>query len=946
MKPDKDRQELDRLKGRVAELEQLLKASGQTEVLLKIAAGTTAVTGEDFFRSLVTNLASALKVRCIYLSELLEPKRDRLATLAVWEDGGLRENFEYDLAGTPCEEVVRTGQRYFCQNVQQTFPHDHFLKEKRVESYCGTPLLDRSGRVLGVLDVLHDQPMASMAATGPVLSIFADRAAAELNRLRAEEALKKREEHLRTIIDLTPECVKLVDGDGTLLAMNRAGLGMIEAESAEAVVGKSVYSVVAPEYRDAFQAFNETVCRNNKGTLEFEIVGLKGGRRLVQTHAVPLSLAGDGRCVHLAITRDITERKRVEEALRDSEDRFRSAFEKTAVGMVLLDNNGRFLRANRAFCTLVGYSEEELLPKTFLEITHPEDLEKNLPVVKRLMAGEIESFFVEKRYLHKQGHPIWVHASVASVRDAMGKPLNFIAQSQDITERKRAEEALRESQSRFMSFMEHLPGAAFIKDQEGHYLYLSKAAETLLQLETGAWQGKTDEQLFPPDIAAQLMANDRTVLTRGQALEVDEVTRTEQGTQHWLSVKFPMLAKDGAPAMLGGVAINITEQKRLEEQLRQAQKMEAIGRLAGGVAHDFNNLLTVIMGYSELLLSRMPSGDVGHRQVQEIKKAAERASSLTAQLLAFSRRQVVQRREVDVSAIVGNMTEMLRRLIGEDIHLVTHFEPALGFVKIDPAQLEQVIMNLAVNARDAMPQGGTLTIETANVWQAPVDVLRDGAMAAGPLVRLTVQDTGLGMDEETLSRIFEPFFTTKELGKGTGLGLSTVYGIITQSGGTIRASSDPGRGSTFTIYLPRVAPARGVVQAPAAAASALPGSETILLVEDERVVRQFVREILAMSGYQVLEAGSGDEALRLCESYQGPIHLLLTDIVMPGMRGTRLAELAVGVRRQMKVVFMSGYVKDSEVVLGSPFLHKPFTPGALARTMREVLDAPHERHET
>jgi len=819
MKPDKDRQELARLKERVAELERLLKASGQTEVLLKIAAGTTAVTGEDFFRSLVASLASALKVRYIYLSELLEPERDRFATLAVWEDGELRENFEYDLAGTPCEEVARTGQRYFCQNVQQTFPHDHFLKEKQVESYCGTPLLDRSGRVLGVLDVLHDQPMASMADIGPIITIFADRATAELNRLRAEEVLKKREEHLRTIIDLTPECVKLVDGDGTLLAMNRAGLGMIEAESAEAVIGKSVYSVVAPEDRDAFRAFNEAVCRDSKGTLEFEIVGLKGRRRRVQTHAVPLSLAGDGRRVHLAITRDITERKR-------------------------------------------------------------------------------------------------------------------------------AEEALRESQSRFTSFMEHLPGVAFIKDHEGHHLYANKAFEMLLRLEPGVWQGKTNDQLFPSDIASQFTANDRAVLTSGQALEVAEVTRTNLGTQHWLSVKFPMLAKDGAPAMLGGIAINVTEQKRLEEQFRQVQKMEAIGRLAGGVAHDFNNLLTVITGYSELLLNQMTSEDKGRRQVQEIEKAAERASSLTAQLLAFSRRQAVEPREVDLSGLVSNMTEMMRRLIGEDLHLVTRLEEALGLVKVDPAQMEQVIMNLVVNARDAMPQGGAITIETANVPQAPAGLLRGGPTSQGPLVRLMVQDNGSGMDAETLSHIFEPFFTTKEPGKGTGLGLSTVYGIITQSGGTIRADSDLGRGTTFTILLPQVATGRKVAQAPAVPVSALPGSETILLVEDESAVRQFVGEVLTMNGYQVLEATNGDEALRLCESYHGPIHLLLTDIVMPSMRGTRLAELAVGVRRQMKVVYMSGYMKDSEVVPGSPFLHKPFTPGALARMMREVLDAPHERHET
>jgi PAS domain S-box-containing protein len=820
MEAHKDRRESKRPKARGAKLEQLLKASGQTEVLLKIAAGTTAVTGGDFFRSLVANLASALKVRYIYLSELLEPERDRFATLAVWEDGGLRENFEYDLAGTPCGEVVRTGQRYFLQNVQQTFPHNHFLKEKQVESYCGTPLLDRSGRVLGVLNVLHDQPMSSMADIEPIITIFADRATAELERKRAEDSLEHSRALLKSFVEHTPAAVAMFDKNLRYVAVSQ---------------------------------------------------------RWVHDYKL-----GD---------RDI-----------------------------------------------IGRHHYDVFP----EIRQRQDWQD---IHQRCLAGAVERR-EEDCFVRADGNKDWLRWEVRPWRDESGAIGGVIMFTEVVSERKRAEEALRESQGRFMSFMEHLPGVAFIKDQQGHHLYANKAFEMLLRLEPGAWQGKTNDQLFPPDIASQFTANDRTVLASGQALEVAEVTQTDQGTQHWLSVKFPILAKDGAPAMLGGIAVNVTEQKRLEEQLRQAQKMEAVGRLAGGVAHDFNNLLTVITGYSELLLARMTAGETGHRQVQEIKKAADRASSLTAQLLAFSRRQPVEPREVDLSGVVSNMADMLRRLIGEDVRLVTRLEEALGLVKIDPAQLEQVIMNLAVNARDAMPQGGTLTIETADVSRAPAGLLREGPMPEGPLVRLTVQDTGLGMDAETLSHVFEPFFTTKEPGKGTGLGLATVYGIITQGGGTIRAVSEPGRGTTFTIYLPQVATARKTAQASAAPAAALSGSETILLVEDESAVRQFVSEILVMNGYRVLEAANGDEALRLCESYQGPIDLLLTDIVMPGMRGTRLEELAVVVRRQMKVVFMSGYMEDSEVVIGSSFLHKPFTPGALARMMREVLDAPHERHET
>ncbi len=404
--------------------------------------------------------------------------------------------------------------------------------------------------------------------------------------------------------------------------------------------------------------------------------------------------------------------------------------------------------------------------------------------------------------------------------------------------------------------------------------------------------------------------------------------------------------RNSGVAVLGCVEVlrDITERKRLEEQLRQAQKMEAVGRLAGGVAHDFNNLLTAITGYSDLALTRLREGDRVRKHVLEIKKAGESAASLTRQLLAFSRRQVLIPQILDLNSVVSNVQKMLRRMIGEDIDLVTLPAADLGHVKADPGQIEQVIMNLAVNARDAMPQGGKLTVETANVdldesyTRSHIDVM------PGRYVMLALSDTGCGMDAETLSHIFEPFYTTKEEGKGTGLGLATVYGIVKQSGGHIWVSSDLGQGTTFKIYLPRVEAAVEKLM-PGRMAAGLPrGAETVLLVEDEVIVRDLVREVLQSSGYTVLVASGAAEALAISEQRApGPVHLMLTDVVMPEMDGPQLADHLACLYPKMKVLYMSGHTdaavaRHVKLSRDIPYLQKPFAAEVLARKVREVLD--------
>jgi PAS domain S-box-containing protein len=401
----------------------------------------------------------------------------------------------------------------------------------------------------------------------------------------------------------------------------------------------------------------------------------------------------------------------------------------------------------------------------------------------------------------------------------------------------------------------------------------------------------------------------------------------------------------GRPIRMVGTVLDITERQRLEEQLRQAQKMEAVGRLAGGVAHDFNNLLTAILGSAELLLGRLGPDHPERVEAEEIRKAAMWAADLTRQLLAFSRQQVLDPQVFDLSAVVADMDKMLRRLVRADITFRTHLAPDLGAVRADPGQIEQVIMNLAVNACDAMPGGGTLTIATANVELGAGHEQEQGPETPGCYVMLTVSDTGMGMTATTQSHIFEPFFTTKERGKGTGLGLSTVYGIVKQSEGYVWLESEPGRGTTFRVYLPRVdAPVEASAPAPVRAAS-LGGDETILVVEDQEPVRRLTRKVLETQGYAVLAAADGPEALRMAERHPGTIHILVTDVVMPGMSGREVGRRLAAGRPEMRVLYLSGYADDSivrhgVVEPGLAFLQKPFTPETLSRRVREVLDAP------
>jgi two-component system cell cycle sensor histidine kinase/response regulator CckA len=517
-------------------------------------------------------------------------------------------------------------------------------------------------------------------------------------------------------------------------------------------------------------------------------------------------------------------------------------------------------------------------------------------------------------------------------------------------ERRRAQEALRESEERYRTLAEAAKDFIFIINPDDTFQYVNHSGAQFLGLQPQDLIGRSRSDFFPPAIAAQQRRHIQKVFETGEPGFDEIAIPTSQG-EAWLNTSLvPLRDKEGRVSAVLGIARDITErrqaeeaQAKLEEQLRQAQKMESIGRLAGGVAHDFNNHLTVIQGHCELMQVRMSDTDPVFQELEQIRRAGERAATLTQQLLAFSRKQMLAPVVLDLNSLVANLSEMLQRLIGEDVTLATALQPELWSVTADPGQIEQVIMNLALNARDAMLDGGRLTIETRNVHLDEAYAKTHPGAPVGPCVMLAVSDTGYGMNEATLARIFEPFFTTKEPGKGTGLGLATVYGIIKQSGGDILVYSELGQGTTFKIYLP----ARGIDAAGTLASQTQPamprGHETILLVEDEDMVRDLVRTVLQGSGYTILEARQGGEALSLAGQHQGAIDLLVTDLVMPHMSGRELAERLKALRLDLKVLFMSGYTDDVVVRHGLvaadvEFLPKPFSPGVLASKVRKTLD--------
>jgi PAS domain S-box-containing protein len=657
--------------------------------------------------------------------------------------------------------------------------------------------------------------------------------------------------------------------------------------------------------------------------------------------ALGLALGAIHRARVRRLTVDIAEQKRAEEKLRASEKRFSTAFHASPTPMTITRlEDGSFLDINDSFLRLLGYRHEEVIDRApeAIGIVSEEDGRR---LAKALLAGrpvrELEIVFRTKTYEERTTQASFDITELDGQRCALGSII-------DVTERKRVEMALRESEDRYRRFFEEDLAGIFFATPAGRILTCNPAFVRIFGFESVPAALAHDlATLFPdPLVWAELWAMlEQKEDVRDYELEL---RRQDGKPVHVIANAIGSRDPNGELIAAKGYVVDVTERKKLEGQLRQAQKMEAIGQLAGGVAHDFNNLLTAILGHSELLLDGQDQDSSAYADVVEIRNAAQRAAALTRQLLAFSRKQVLQPQVLDLNGLVTGMGKMLRTLIGEDVRLEISLEPTLGRIKADPGQIEQIVLNLAVNARDAMPRGGQLTITTANLTLDEHHASQLVGLKPGPFVRLTVNDTGTGMDAEVQAHLFEPFFTTKGVGKGTGLGLSTVYGIVQQSNGHINVYSELDMGTTFKIYFPCVESAELTAE-PATAALLPTGTGTVLLVEDNEVVRKIAHQILQRSGYAVLEAVDGEDALRRYEQHPEPIRLLLTDVIMPGINGRELAERLAARHPTMKVLFMSGYTDDvlsrhGGLGLDTAFLEKPFTCDALLLKIHEVLDRP------
>jgi len=653
---------------------------------------------------------------------------------------------------------------------------------------------------------------------------------------------------------------------------------------------------------------------------------------------------------NLMACEDITERRQVEEALRKSEERFRELYDNAPVGYHEYDNDGLITNVNLTDLEILGYTREEMIGQPIWKFNVNEETVRRQVMAK--LAGTLPpGKELERIYRRKDGTTFPVLIEDRLILDENGRIKGIRCTIQDITERKQIEEALRKSEENFQKLFDEAPVGYMELDARGCITQVNRTELDMLgytveeMLEQPIWKFVVEEEEARHSVMAKLSES----MQPGRGLE--RTYKRKDGTTVPVSIEDAFIQNaEGKVTGIHAVIRDITERKQmeqekknLEEQLRQSQKMEAIGRLAGGIAHDFNNLLTVIKGYGQLSLLELKEGDPLRGNLEEIQKSSERAADLTRQLLAFSRRQVMEMKVLDLNTILQNLDKMLRRVIGEDIELVTLLTGGLGRVKIDPGQIEQVVMNLAVNARDAMPSGGKLTIETANVELDEHYARNHIDVEPGRYVMLSVSDTGVGITPEVRDRIFEPFFTTKEKGKGTGLGLSTVYGIVKQSGGNIWVYSEPGHGTTFKIYLPRVDEPLEELREKIMREELPHGSETILVVEDEEKVRALTVEILGRQGYRVLDASQGDDALAISEKHKGPIHLFLVDVVMPGISGTELAKHLMSLHPETRILYMSGYT-DNVIVhhgvleKGLNYIQKPFRIDELTRKVREVLD--------
>ncbi len=782
----------------------------------------------------------------------------------------------------------------------------------------------------------------NLARLAPAVSQALREAEGRRGRTRAGEARPETEERLRQLLDNLPHMVWLNEPDGTPVYLNRRCLDYCGVPPG-VMYGWDWRQVVHP---DDLPATLEAASRKNRTgepmLIEYRLRRQDGQYRWHVGRSLPLR-DGEGRVVKwVGTATDVDDQKRAEEALRRREGEYRLLVDAIPAIIWVAGPDGANVHSNRQWYDYTGLRPEETLANGWERAIHPDDVATMYPRWAACVASG-QPYDCEHRIRRADGAYRWHLIRATPLRDGEGRVLRWYGTCTDIHDRKQAEASvlLRDRAIRAVA------SGILITDPnqpDNPVVYASPGFERLTGYAQGEVLGRNCRFLQGPDTDPGAVAYVRELVAVGREGSVELLNYKKDGTPFWnaLSVS-PVRDEAGRLTHFVGVQTDVTERRRLEEQFRQAQKMEAVGRLAGGVAHDFNNLLTVINGYSSVLLAALHEHDRSRPAGEEIHKAGERAAALTGQLLAFSRKQILQPKVLDLNALIVNVRTMLGRLIGEDVELVTTTTRDLAPIKADPTQVEQVLLNLAVNARDAMPRGGRLTVETANVVLDEAAVKDCPEVRPGPYVLLAVTDTGTGMDRGTQDRIFEPFFTTKGPGKGTGLGLAMVYGFVKSSDGHIRVESDVGAGTTFKVYFPALAGGEAAGDK-ATAAGPRGGTETVLVVEDEAGVRELVGHLLGQLGYRVLRAANGAEALAVAVEHKGRIDLLLADVVLPGMSGPQVAEALLLGHPEARVLYLSGYTDDAVFRHGvqeaeTAFLQKPFTTAALAAKVRAVLKA-------
>jgi two-component system, cell cycle sensor histidine kinase and response regulator CckA len=960
-----------------------------------------------------------------------------------------------------------------------------------------------TGKPVRNIEIMFERPdgsrITAMVNTAPITNLKGELVGAinsllDITELKiAEDALQESGKRFQDLAEMLPEAIFEADNDLNLTYANQQAFSMFGYSKEDFSKGlNGIDMIVADDRKKIRENIVRRLRGDSIGAVEYLALRKDGFRFPVLFHSTPIIRQGSLEGFRGIIV-DITERKRVEDALRESEKRFYNAFEFAPIGMALVSLEGKIIKVNRALCDLLGYSEDELLAKTYQDVTHPDYIAQDTANIEQMLAGTFRTYQMEKLYVHKQGHTIWALLSVSLVRDQQEAPAYFISQIVDITKRKQAEESLRMSEVRHRTLVDTIPDLVWLKDMNGVYLSCNPTFERFFGAKEAEIVGKTDYDFKDKDLADFFREYDRKALyaegpnineewltfaddgyhglfetiktpmrdAEGHILGVlgisRDITERKQATDELLErrrqladiieflpdatlaidkekhiiiwnreiekmtgvpasemigkgdyaytipfygearpqlmdlifmedkdimARYPNLIREGnslaaevfckalynkkgawvslkasplhneAGNIIGAIESirDITERKlsekereNLQSQLLQAQKMESVGRLAGGVAHDFNNMLGIIIGHAELAQMKVDLESPIRADLEEVWKAANRSADLTRQLLAFARKQTISPKVLDLNEIAEGMLKMLRRIIGEDIDLAWLPGKNLWQIMMDPSQIDQILANLCINSRDAISGVGKITIETKNKLIDESYSDDYAGLLPGEYVTLNVSDNGTGMDAETQSHIFEPFFTTKEIGKGTGLGLATVYGIVKQNDGFIYVNSEPGKGTTFVIYLPRHITKSEKIQITTPELNDLQGQETILLVEDEPVILQMTTKMLERQGYAVLAANTPGEAIRIADVHTGPIHLVMTDVVMPEMNGRDLVKNLLIRYPSIKRLFMSGYTSNviaHQGVLDPDinFIQKPFSIKNLAAKVREVLD--------